>query len=292
MTDHFFISYSTLDGQAFALKLADELAAGPPPIVVWMDKRNLRPGEDWDEQIVEAIKTCQGMIFIMTKDSVNPLSVCKNEWVRALKYKKPVIPILLERETEMPFRLGSRQYIDFTGSFETGVAQLRKHIAWKDSLEGQVQTLKYRLEDARRELPRATEDIQRVRIQEEILELERQIGQQEAIIANPQAAAERVRQSIERGLERAREPEKPVSGKSSGRFINPPPLIAPTWFQDRHVETGIIAQFLQDDALRLMTIVGRGGIGKTTMVCRLLRSLEGGRLPDDGSSLAVDGILS
>jgi hypothetical protein len=40
-----------------------------------------------------------------------------------------------------------------------------------------------------------------------------------------------------------------------------------------------------------MTIVGRGGIGKSAMVCRLLRSLEGGQLPDDGGALAVDGIV-
>ena len=43
MSDHFFISYSSVDGIGFSLKLADELAAGPPPIPVWVDKRNLRP---------------------------------------------------------------------------------------------------------------------------------------------------------------------------------------------------------------------------------------------------------
>jgi hypothetical protein len=68
MLDHFFISYSSVDSADFALKLADELTAGPPEIPVWVDKRNLRAGEDWDEQIVEAIKTCKGMIFVMTGD--------------------------------------------------------------------------------------------------------------------------------------------------------------------------------------------------------------------------------
>jgi tetratricopeptide (TPR) repeat protein len=76
-----------------------------------------------------------------------------------------------------------------------------------------------------------------------------------------------------------------------GKFINPPPLVAPTWFQDRYDETRRVGAFLKDEALRLMTIVGRGGIGKSAMVCRLLRSLEGGQLPDDGGALAVDGIV-
>jgi tetratricopeptide (TPR) repeat protein len=43
--------------------------------------------------------------------------------------------------------------------------------------------------------------------------------------------------------------------------------------------------------MRLMTVVGRGGVGKTAMVCRLLRSLERGKLPDDGGELALDGIV-
>ena len=211
MPDFFFISYSSVDGKDFALKLADELAAGPPAIPVWLDKRALRPGEDWDEQIVEAIKTCKGMIFVMSADSVRPDSVCKNEWVRALRYKKPVIPLLLDRDAELPFRLGSREYIDFSGSFDAALARLRKHLAWMDSPEGQLQALKHRLSDAQRELPRA-EPEQQVRIREDIAELERQIAQQQRVIDNPKAAEQRVQQSIEAGLEGERQPARPVGG--------------------------------------------------------------------------------
>lgn len=227
MPEHFFISYSSLDGKGFSLRLADELAAGPPAFPVWLDKRQLRPSEDWDEQIVEAIRACKGVIFVMTKDSVDPLSVCKKEWIRALKYKKPIIPLLASPDAEMPFSLEPREYINFTISFDIALARLRKHFSWMDSPEGQLQALKYRRADAQRDLSRAEAD-QQARIQEDIAELQQQIAQQEAIIANPKAAEQRVQETIDRGLERARKPANPVSGMTHSKFINPPPLIAPT----------------------------------------------------------------
>ena len=153
-----------------------------------------------------------------------------------------------------------------------------------------LHTLKERLKDAHRDIARA-ETAERPRIQDEIAELERQIGEQRQAIENPQAAQQRTEKSIRAGFERERQPAEPVSGQVVTRFINRLPMIPPVYFQDRHVETGLIGTFLKDESLRLMTVVGRGGVGKTAMVCRLLRSLEGGKLPDDGGALAVDGIV-
>src|SRR5436305_6466124 len=113
MTKH-FISYSSADGEEFALRLRDELEAGPPSIPVWLDKRDIHPTQDWDEEIAEALKSCSSLLFVMTRDSVGKQSVCKREWTRALRYKKHIVPIKLHADAEMPFRLDPRQHIDFT----------------------------------------------------------------------------------------------------------------------------------------------------------------------------------
>lgn len=296
MTRH-FISYSSADALAFALRLRDELEAGPPTTPVWLDRRDIQPGQDWDEAIVEALKVCPSFLFVMTPDSVRAESVCKREWTYALRYKKPIVPLKLHPDAELPFRLAPRQHIDFTRAlessekFDEALARLRKHLAWLASPAGALEALKDRLADARRDLQRAPDHAQQVRIQDDIEQLKKDIAKQEEVVRDPRAAERRVEESIARGLERERQPERPVTGAPRSKFINPPPGLAPSYFQDRQMETGTLGSFLKDEAVRLITVVGRGGTGKTAVVCRLLKSLEAGQLPDGGGPLGVDGIV-
>ncbi|MBE2266745.1 MAG: toll/interleukin-1 receptor domain-containing protein, partial [Anaerolinea sp.] len=120
---HCFISYSTADGIDFAIRLHDALESGPPPIQSWVDKRDLRPGEDWEKQIVSAIQSCFAFVFVMTTDSVAYESVCRAEWSRALKYRKPIIPLLFDENVEPPLRLENHQWIDFANDFDAGIAK-------------------------------------------------------------------------------------------------------------------------------------------------------------------------
>jgi hypothetical protein len=96
MSSHHFLSYSPADALDFALRLHDALEAGPPPIPMWLDQRDgIRPGQVWTAEIVEAIRVCDSLLFVLSHDSVEDQSVCKDEWALALKYKKPIVPILL-----------------------------------------------------------------------------------------------------------------------------------------------------------------------------------------------------
>jgi tetratricopeptide (TPR) repeat protein len=285
---HCFISYSTIDGLDFARRLVNKLEGSG--ISVWFDKDDLKPSMDWDIQIDHALKTCRMVLFVMTADSTHEKSVCRQEWSRALSFKKPIVPLWVQQDIDVPFRLQDRQRIDFRKSFDTGLANLRDYLEWLDSPDGVLQGYKDRLLDAERDLQRA-KDEDKPRIQLDIEELTKQIEVQEKIVADPQAAQKQTQVNIEAGLERERKPAKPSAAQISTKFINPPPGISPNYYQDRQIETKQVVDFLKDDSQRLMTVVGRGGVGKTAMVCRLLRGLEVGVLPDDLGEMKVDGIV-
>ncbi len=294
MADHVFISYAETDAIDFVRKLADELEGGDKFIDVWFDKRDLKPGLDWDEQIPPAIRGCKCLLFILTADSTSDGCACKDEWTWALKYKRPIIPLRLQADADLPFRIANRLPIDFSANHEAGFAKLRKHIAWLDSPEGQLDELKHRLSDASRDLKHARPE-DKPRIQAEIDELRNQIQAQERVAENPEAAKKQTEQNIQNGLERERKPQLPVASFQSSKFINQPPGVAQNYFQDRLMETEQAILFLKNEAQRVLTVVGRGGAGKTAMVCRLLKFVENGGLPDDferrHGRVDVDGIV-
>ncbi len=214
--------------------------AGPPSYSVWLDVRDERPGLDWDNQIRDAIQACPGLLFLMTRDSVQDHSACKPEWAWALKYKKPVIPLRVDAEAELPFRLSSRQYIDFSGGFEVGLAQLRIYLGWVGSPEWVLQDLRDQLTEAERELPRA-DPARRPRVEQDIQELRERIADQERLLADPEAATRRTEERIAAGLERERQPERPPAApdpgevrehrrRSSCRAISRTGTSSPSWW--------------------------------------------------------------
>ena len=293
---HHFISYSAVDGLDHAMRLADGLEGGSPPMRVWLDKlektrHGLRPGEDWDDQIAEGLRTCETLIFLMTPDSVASNSVCKQEWSRALKYKKPIIPILLDRTVEVPFRLETREAITVDGSFDAALQRLREHLLWLTSPSGVLRSLEYRLADAERALRRAADGQEHARIADDIDWLKRQIVQQRDVVAHPEAAALRVQESVDRGLESERQPDVPARPRAQCRVVNPPPAVPPSYFQDRVLETRLLEDLVLDAGIRLVCLVGRGGVGKTAMVCRFLNAVEDGQRSDGSGPLAADAIV-
>ena len=296
MKDHYFISYSSADGKDFAMRLTDRLIGGPPSYAAWLDVRELRASSDWDRQVRDAIRESQALLFVMTADSVRDDSRCKDEWVWALRHKKPIVPLKFVSKAELPFQLGARQYIDFTVGFDVGLARLRDEIDRLRSPDGALQELRLRLADAEREMPRARDEGERMRIVQDMEVLQARIAEQERVVADPTGATEAATIRIAADLERQRNPKRlrPRTVRQT-KIVNQLPVAVPTYFQDRNAETELLAEFLRAKDTRMATVVGRGGVGKTATVCRLLRGMEIGRLPDGldeaSGELALHGVV-
>jgi hypothetical protein len=292
--ERLFLSYSGVDGAEFSLQLADALEAAPPYYRVWMYKRDLRPGRDWDEQVEEAIRSCGWLLFVMTKDSVRADSVCKQEWTRALKYRKPVIPLLVDTEAEMPFRLGSRQYISF-GDTTSGTAQLRQHLAWTTSPEGILAELKIRMAEASWELFRTAEH-RRSALEAEILELGQQIDEQQRRLIGNSIAEPVINQDgglasvmLDRrpvGPRKADDDVKPVSsGFDRGQQMSSSayePTISASDISERQLEVFGLPNKVGLDAYRLGAELVAGSIVVDSAIC----GYEG----VDLSSVVVTGV--
>ena len=87
----------------------------------------------------------------MTTDSTHEKSVCRQEWSRALGFKKPIVPLWVHSDINVTFRIQDRQRIDFRKSFDVGLANLRDYLAWLNSPEGILQDYRDRLLDAERD---------------------------------------------------------------------------------------------------------------------------------------------
>ena len=82
------------------------------------------------------------MLFLMTEDSTKAGSDCKKEIDFALRYKKPIVPLLIHKNAEPIFLLGTREWIEFTGELKAGMGKLRKFLRELDLPEGILRTLK------------------------------------------------------------------------------------------------------------------------------------------------------
>ncbi|MBK8027099.1 MAG: toll/interleukin-1 receptor domain-containing protein [Chloroflexi bacterium] len=106
-----FLSYRSSEAD-FALRLAVDLKnAG---IAVWMDRYDLRLGENWVMGIQTAVDNCTGMICIVSQDYVES-RYTRRELTRAMQRGITLLPLLIQDvpDDHWPFELQSIQYTDF-----------------------------------------------------------------------------------------------------------------------------------------------------------------------------------
>ena len=85
-----FVSYSR-DDAFFVLRLCQDLRAAGAAI--WLDKLDIRPGEEWDQAVERGLSECGRMLVVLSPNSVASQNVL-DEVGFALAKKKTILPVL------------------------------------------------------------------------------------------------------------------------------------------------------------------------------------------------------
>lgn len=130
-TKSVFVSYARVD-EGLALPLAQQLRDRGVP--VWVDQWDVVSGEDWDESIDKALRSCHLLLLLLSPRSVESREV-RGEWMTALDQATTIVPVLLET-CQVPRQLIAIQSADFRGNDRTSThaldalaASIGKHLA-------------------------------------------------------------------------------------------------------------------------------------------------------------------
>jgi TIR domain len=129
----------------------------------WISSRDVRPGRNYQEAIVEAIQNAKLMIFLFSESSNNTAEV-KKELSLASSFDLPVIPLRLS--TTKPngallYELATRQWIDAFAEFDAALE--RMVAAVEESLRTAVKAPAAAASERSAELPRSPPSAGRTR---------------------------------------------------------------------------------------------------------------------------------
>lgn len=120
MSCSIFVSYAH-DDYRFADQLVEQLTVNDFP--VWLDRREIHPGQSWRETIELALKTSDVVLVLLSPRAVASDNV-HEEITYARQKGKPVIPLLCER-CDVPADLEPLHYVDFVRyGYKSAIEQL------------------------------------------------------------------------------------------------------------------------------------------------------------------------
>jgi len=278
-----FICYSHVDGTEYADRLEAALESGNPPIKTWRDKTKLVSGaQTWRAQVDSALRDCDSLLFLMTPDSTRNESECLSEWECVAKqYRKPTVLLQMDQSAEH-YALRRYQHISFRGDFDALLAEVRTTLGRLFSPEGILDTTRFQLAEAQRDLSGAVDAPLRSRLAAYVSELEAEVTRLQEVVDDPVAMrlASQERTAAAIAAER-RELSRPAP-RSNLAVVNSPPLEPPAYFRGRLTEAQQLRASILEPSCRVITLFGRGGAGKSALACKVIHELE-----QDGSSPGV-----
>jgi TIR domain len=115
---YLFVSYARDDLERvrpLVDAVREELALRSLPVSVWMDIANLKPGEQWNAAISEALKAAVGFLFFLSPRSISSDWVRREVEIAATASDRLIIPVILYEPLDVPPTLASRQWLRFVG---------------------------------------------------------------------------------------------------------------------------------------------------------------------------------
>lgn len=106
-----FISHSSIDG-SIAEKICKALESRGYPC--WISGRDVKPGQNFQESIVRAIRSAKVMLLVFTSNANNSNEI-KKELVLASRHHLTVIPVRVENvvpNDALAYELATRQWVD------------------------------------------------------------------------------------------------------------------------------------------------------------------------------------
>ena len=128
MDPKIFITYSSKD-QKVARTICTALENRG--LVCWISARNVRPGQNYQEQIVRAIRAARVMVLVFTANANNSNEI-KKELALASQNNLVVIPVRIEDvapNEAFAYEFATRQWIDLFEDWEKSISELVELIA-------------------------------------------------------------------------------------------------------------------------------------------------------------------
>ncbi len=118
-----FVSHSSQNDDVIS-RLHDALEARLP-CDLWVDHRDIGPGQDWDREIQEKLNACVAGVIGLSRQSIGSRP-CRNEWWTLADLGKALYVVLLEpiAKEEYPWWLRTTQRVDLSADFDGGVEAL------------------------------------------------------------------------------------------------------------------------------------------------------------------------
>ena len=119
-----FISYSRRDSETIESIVAQLEAEG---IDVWLDREDIKPGQQWRKQIVEAIDTAEAFVLNLSPDSGASDNVLKELNLAEEALDPFILPVML-KDMKIPdamrYQLAGTQFIAYFLDSKRGVQDL------------------------------------------------------------------------------------------------------------------------------------------------------------------------